>query len=176
MRRLRQKISSIYCTVICNYPSPAQEQPFTVGLFCITKTVKFTRYALLVFVRSCSSINNKIISLKIFVSPQPVGGPSKRKKIRALGTYPVCPLVKTALHVVRIDAVLSYTMLHVATVLCVCVCFLDTRLSELYKNGWTDQRATLGLGSFLYVFAICIVHRLLLCFHCLVHLRTKSRE
>ena len=136
----------------------------------------FTRYALLVFVRSCSSINNKIISLKIFVSPQPVGGPSKRKKIRALGTYPVCPLVKTALHVVRIDAALSYTMLHVATVLCVCVCFLDTRLSELYKNGWTDQRATLGLGSFLYVFAICIVHRLLLCFHCLVYLRTKSRE
>jgi len=36
---LRQKISSIYCTVICNYPSAAQEQPFTVGLFCITKTV-----------------------------------------------------------------------------------------------------------------------------------------
>ena len=39
LRRLRQKISSIYCTVICNYPSAAQEQPFTVGLFCITKTV-----------------------------------------------------------------------------------------------------------------------------------------
>ena len=36
LRRLRQKISSIYCTVICNYPSAAQEQPFTVGLFCIT--------------------------------------------------------------------------------------------------------------------------------------------
>jgi len=52
LRRLRQKISSIYCTVICNYPSAAQEQPFTVGLFCITKTVKLTRYALLVFVRS----------------------------------------------------------------------------------------------------------------------------
>ena len=38
LRRLRQKISSIYCTVrpICNYPSATQEQPFTVGLFCIT--------------------------------------------------------------------------------------------------------------------------------------------
>ena len=33
LRRLRQKISGIYCTVICNYPSAAQEQPFTVGLF-----------------------------------------------------------------------------------------------------------------------------------------------
>jgi len=42
LRRLRQKISSIYCTVICNYPSAAQEQPFTVGLFCITKTVKLS--------------------------------------------------------------------------------------------------------------------------------------
>ena len=52
LRRLRQKISSIYCTVICNYPSAAQEQPFTVDLFCITKTVKLTRYALLVFVHN----------------------------------------------------------------------------------------------------------------------------
>ena len=34
LRRLRQKISSIYCTVICTYPSAAQEQPFTAGLFC----------------------------------------------------------------------------------------------------------------------------------------------
>jgi len=33
LRRLRQKISIIYCTVICNYPSAVQEQPFTVGLF-----------------------------------------------------------------------------------------------------------------------------------------------
>jgi len=38
------------------------------------------------------------ISFKQFISPQPVGGPSKRKKNPgALGTYPVCPLVKTAL-------------------------------------------------------------------------------
>ena len=37
---LRQKISSIYCTVICNYPiSVAQEQPFTGSLLCITKRV-----------------------------------------------------------------------------------------------------------------------------------------
>jgi len=42
LRRLRQKISSIYCTVICNYPCAAQEQTFTVGLFCITKTVKLS--------------------------------------------------------------------------------------------------------------------------------------
>ena len=49
------------------------------------------------FVRLCSSINNKIISLKKFISPQPVGGPSKTKNLGALGTCPVCPLVKTAL-------------------------------------------------------------------------------
>jgi len=36
-RRFRQKINSIFCTVICNYRSAAQEQPFTVGLFCITE-------------------------------------------------------------------------------------------------------------------------------------------
>jgi len=34
LRRLRQKISSIYCTVIFNYPSAAQKRPFTIGLFC----------------------------------------------------------------------------------------------------------------------------------------------
>ena len=32
-----------------------------------------------------------------FILPQPVGGPSKRKNPGALGTCPVCPLVKTAL-------------------------------------------------------------------------------
>ena len=42
---------------------------------------------------------NKIISFKKFISPQPIGGPSKRKKNPgALGTCSVCPLVKTALH------------------------------------------------------------------------------
>ena len=40
--RLRQKISSIYCTVIYNYASAAQEQPFTVSLLCITKRVKLS--------------------------------------------------------------------------------------------------------------------------------------
>jgi len=39
-----------------------------------------------------------IINFKKFISPQPVGGHSKRnQKSGALGTYPVCPLVKTAL-------------------------------------------------------------------------------
>ena len=43
---------------------------------------------------------NKIISFKKIISPQPVRGPSKRKKNPgALGTCPVCPLVKTALGV-----------------------------------------------------------------------------
>jgi len=78
LRRLRQKISNIYCTVICNYPSAAQEQPFTVGLFFITKTVKLTRYALLVFVRSCSSVNNKIISLKNLFHHSQLGAPQKK--------------------------------------------------------------------------------------------------
>jgi len=94
LRRLRQKISSIYCTVICNYPSAAQELPFTVGLFCITKTDKLTRCALLVFVRSCSNINNKIISFKNLFHHRQLGAP--HKKSGALGTCPVCPLVKTA--------------------------------------------------------------------------------
>jgi len=41
---------------------------------------------------------NEIISLKKIISPKPVGGPSKRKKNPgALGTCPVCPLVKTTL-------------------------------------------------------------------------------
>ena len=70
LRRLRQKISGIYCTVIC----------------------KLTRYALLVFVRSCSSINNKIISFKKFISPQPVGGPQKEKKSGAPGHVPSVPI------------------------------------------------------------------------------------
>jgi len=86
LRRLRQKISSIYCTVVCNYPSAAQEQPFTVGQFRITKTVN--RY-----------------QFKKIISPQTVGGPSKRKNPGALGTCPVCPLVKTALDSIRDSAV-----------------------------------------------------------------------
>ena len=69
LRRFRQKISSIYCTVIC----------------------KLTRYAL-VFVRSCSSINNKIISLKKFISPQPVGAPQKEKKSGGPGHVPSVPI------------------------------------------------------------------------------------
>ena len=99
LRRLRHKMSSIYCTVICNYPSAAQEQPFTVGLFCITKTVKLTRHALLVFVRSYSSINNKIISLKKYFTTARWGTLKKKENPGALGTChcPVCPLVKTAL-------------------------------------------------------------------------------
>ena len=98
LRRLRQKISSIYCTVICYYPSAAQEQPFTASLLYITKTVKLTRYALLVFVRSCSSINNKIISLKKLFHHSQLGALKKKKNPGALGTCPVCPLIKTALN------------------------------------------------------------------------------
>jgi len=75
LRRLRQKISSIYC--ILSATIPAQH--------------KLTRYALLVFVRSCSSINKKIISLKI-ISPQPVGAPQKEKKIRGPGHVPSVPI------------------------------------------------------------------------------------
>ena len=63
-----------------------------------TRTALYCRSILLVFLRSCSSINNKIISFKNFISPQPVGGSSKRKKNPvALGTCPLCPLIKTAL-------------------------------------------------------------------------------
>jgi len=87
LRRLRQKISSIYCTVICNYPSAAQEQPFTVSLLCITKTGKlcWPDYALLVFVQSCSSINDKIISFKKLFHHSQLGPLKKKKKSGALG-------------------------------------------------------------------------------------------
>jgi len=37
-----------------------------------------------------------MISFLKFISPRPVGGPSKKKKMGALGTCPVCLLVKTA--------------------------------------------------------------------------------
>jgi len=69
------------------------------ALYCrslyITKTVKLTRYALLVFVRSCSSIDNKIISFKNLFHHSQLGAPQKNPG--ALGMCPVCPLVKTAL-------------------------------------------------------------------------------
>jgi len=56
-----------------------------------TTVCKLTRYALLRFVRSRSSINNKIISLIFFISLQPVGGPQKEKKIRGPGHVPSVP-------------------------------------------------------------------------------------
>ena len=43
---------------------------------------KLTRYALLVFARSCSSVNNKIISLKNLFHHSQLGAPQKEKKIR----------------------------------------------------------------------------------------------
>jgi len=107
LRRLRQKISSIYCTIICTYPSAAQEQPFTVGLFYITITVKLS-YALLVFVRSCSSINNKIINFKKLFHYSQLGAPQKEKNPGALGTCPVCPLVKMALFIAMCTITVSY--------------------------------------------------------------------
>jgi len=52
---------------------------------------KLTRYALLVFVRSCSSINNKIISLKkLFHHGQM--GPLKKKSIRGPEHVPSVPI------------------------------------------------------------------------------------
>jgi len=71
LQRLRQKTSSIYCTVIS----------------------KLTIYALLVFVRSCSSINNKIISFKhkIYLTTAS-WGPWKRKKSGGPGHVPSVPI------------------------------------------------------------------------------------
>jgi len=76
-RRLRQKISS---TVICNYPSAAQEQPFTVGLF------------LLVFVRSCTGINHKIISFKNLFHHSKLRAPQEEKKSGGPGHVPSVPI------------------------------------------------------------------------------------
>jgi len=49
-----------------------------------------------VFVRSCSSINNKIVLKNLFHHSQ-LGAPQKEENPGALGTCPVCLLVKTAL-------------------------------------------------------------------------------
>jgi len=66
-------------------PPPAQRGPSLESIYRVSITVDLCE-------------GNKIISFKKFISAQPVGGPSKRKKnLWALGTCPVCPLVKTAL-------------------------------------------------------------------------------
>ena len=70
LRRVRQKISSIFCTVICNYPSAAQHK---------NSPLAYCRSILLVFVRAYSSINNKIISIKNYFTTAS-WGPSKRTK------------------------------------------------------------------------------------------------
>jgi len=49
------------------------------------------------FVRSWSSINNKIISFKNYFTTASWGPLKKKKNPGALGTCRVCPLVKTAL-------------------------------------------------------------------------------
>ena len=83
LRRLRQKSRSIFCTVICNYPSAAQHK---------NSPLVYSRPSLLVFVRACSSINNKIISIKKFISPQPVGAPQKEQNPRGPGHVPSVPI------------------------------------------------------------------------------------
>ena len=49
------------------------------------------------FVRSCTGINHKIISFKNLFLHSKLRAPQKEKNPGALGTCPVCPLVKTAL-------------------------------------------------------------------------------
>jgi len=63
---------------------PAERGPSLESIYRVSLTVDLCE-------------GNKIISLKKFISPQPVGAPRKEKKSGALGTCPVCPLVKTAL-------------------------------------------------------------------------------
>jgi len=62
-----------------------------------TRIALYCRSILLVFVRSCSSISNKIISLKKFISPQLVGGPQKEKNLGPWACAQCAQLVKTAL-------------------------------------------------------------------------------
>ena len=62
-----------------------------------TRTALYCRSILLVFVRSCSSIKYKIISFKNLFHHSQLGAPRQEKNPGALGTCPVCPLVKTAL-------------------------------------------------------------------------------
>jgi len=63
---------------------PAERGPSLESIYRVSLTVDLCE-------------GNKTISLKKFISPQPVGGPQKEKNPGALGSCPVCPLVKTAL-------------------------------------------------------------------------------
>ena len=86
LRRLRQKISSIYCTAICNYPSAAQEHP----MYNSVQVDQICTASVTAFVRSCSSINNEKFKKKYFTTAS--RGPSKRKKIRGPGHVPSVPI------------------------------------------------------------------------------------
>ena len=63
-------------------------QPFTISLFCITKTVNRKTVSLMATIRS--------LVLKNLFHHSQLGAPQKEKIPGALGTCPVCPLVKTA--------------------------------------------------------------------------------
>ena len=66
-------------------PPPADRGPSLESIYWVSLTVDLCE-------------GNKILSFKKFISPQPVGGLQKEKNPGALGTCPVCPLVKTGLH------------------------------------------------------------------------------
>ena len=80
--------SSVFtCIGALGTPPPTERGPSLESIYRVFLTVDLCE-------------GNKIISFKKIISPQPVRGPSKRKKNPgALGTCPVCPLVKTALGV-----------------------------------------------------------------------------
>ena len=61
------------------WASPAERGPSLDSIYRVSLTVDLCE-------------GNKIISFKKFISPQPVGGPSKRKKIRGPGHVPSVPI------------------------------------------------------------------------------------
>ena len=78
-------VASFTCIGTLGTLPPTERGPSLESIYWVSLTVDLCE-------------GNKLISFKQFISPQPVAGPSKRKKNPgALGTCPVCPSVKTAL-------------------------------------------------------------------------------
>jgi len=77
--------SSVYaCIGALGTPTPAELGSSLESIYRVSLTVDL-----------CGG--NKIISFKKFITPQPVGALNKKKNPEAVGTCPVCSLVKTAL-------------------------------------------------------------------------------
>jgi len=74
-----QFLSSSVFTCMKPWAPPAERGPSLESIYRVSLTVDLCK-------------GNKIISLKKIISPQPVGGPSKRKKSGGPGHVPSVPI------------------------------------------------------------------------------------